>query len=151
MNYTNQFEKSLKRDILSGVEAIWAADLVEMQSFSRSNRGFKYIPMIIDVFSKYGWFVPLKTKTGVGVTKAFQDSWRKQAPPQNLWTDKGKEFYNRLMKELLEKNNVQLYSTENEEKSSIVERWNHTIKTYDVEILYSKQHNLHQCVTGNYR
>ena len=34
----------------------------------------------------------------------------------------------RLMKELLEKNNVQLYSTENEEKSSIVERWNRTIK-----------------------
>ena len=42
--------------------------------------------------------------------------------------DKGKEFYNKSMKDLLEKNNVQLYSTENKEKSSIVERWNRTIK-----------------------
>ena len=32
------------------------------------------------------------------------------------------------MKELLKKNNVDLYSTENEEKSSVVERWNRTIK-----------------------
>ena len=32
------------------------------------------------------------------------------------------------MYDLLEKNNVDLYSTENEEKSSIVERWNCTIK-----------------------
>ena len=84
--------------------------------------------MIIDGFSKYGWTAPLKTKTGVEETKSFQDLWGKQAPPKKLWTDKGKEFYNRLMKELLEKSNVQLYSTESVERSSIVERWNRTIK-----------------------
>ena len=33
------------------------------------------------------------------------------------------------MKELLEKNGIALYSTENEEKSSVCERWNRTIKT----------------------
>ena len=33
------------------------------------------------------------------------------------------------MKELLEKNDITLYSTENEEKSSVCERWNRTIKT----------------------
>ena len=83
-----------RRVFTSGVDAIWAADLVEMQSFSRSNKGFKYMLMIIDGFSKYGWAVPLKSETGVEVTKAFQNLWRKQAPPQKLWTDKGKVFYN---------------------------------------------------------
>ena len=53
--------------------------------------------------------------------------WETQAPPQKLWTDKGKELYNRLIKELLKKNSVPMYPTENEEKSSIVERWNQTI------------------------
>ena len=48
--------------------------------------------------------------------------------PQCLWTDKGKEYYNRDFKELLQKNNIPLYSTENEEKSSVCERWNRTIK-----------------------
>ena len=33
------------------------------------------------------------------------------------------------MKELLEKNDITLYSTENEEKSTVCERWNRTIKT----------------------
>ena len=40
--------------------------------------------------------------------------------------DKGREFYNKTVKNLLEKNNITLYSTENEEKSS--ERWNRTMK-----------------------
>ena len=117
-----------RRVYASGVDVIWTADLVDMQSFSKSNNGYKYILMIIDVFSKYGWAISLKTKMGSEVAKAFQDLWKTQIPPQKLWTDKGKEFYNKQMKDLLEKNNVDLYSTENEEKSSVVERWNRTIK-----------------------
>ena len=46
-----------------------------------------------------------------------------------MWNDKGKDFYNRNLKEVLDKRNVKLYSTENKEKSSVVERWNRTIKT----------------------
>ena len=43
-------------------------------------------------------------------------------------TDKGTEFYIQKLKAVLAANNVMLYSTENEEKSSVVERWNRTIK-----------------------
>ena len=68
----------------------------------------------------YGWTIPLKTKTGPEVMTAFQSLCRKQPPPQKLWTYRGTECYNKPMKDLLEKNNVELYSTENEEKSSIV-------------------------------
>ena len=121
------FEK--RRVISKHVDDIWAADLVDMQYYSRSNKGYKYILMIIDVFSKYGWAIPLKTKTGVEVSKAFADLWKKQKPPKYLWTDKGKEFINKHMNELLVKYNVHLYWTENEEKSSVVERWNRTIKS----------------------
>ena len=137
MNYINRFGKKFKnrRVLASGTDAIWTADLVDMQSYSGSNKGFKYILMIIDAFSKYGCAIPLKTKTGPEVMKAFRDLWETQKPPQKLWTHKGKEFYNKSMKDLLEKNNVQLYSTENEEKSSIVERWNRA------EIFQCKQHN----------
>ena len=48
--------------------------------------------------------------------------------PRLLWTDKGKEFYNKNVKQLLSTKNITLYSTENEEKSSVIERWNRTIK-----------------------
>ena len=131
---TDELHKPVRRKFrkrivyAKNVDSIWAADLVDMQYYARTNQGYKYILMIIDVFSKYGWAIPLKTKKGVEVTKAFTDLWKRQPPPQMLWTDKGKEFLNKDMTALLKERNVHLYWTENEEKSCVVERWNRTIK-----------------------
>ena len=72
-----------RRVFASGVDAICAADLVEMQAFARQIKGYKYILMIIDVFSKFVWAIPLKTKTGSEVRKAFHDLWKTRSPPQN--------------------------------------------------------------------
>ena len=47
---------------MNGIDKICAADLVEMQAFSESNRGVRYLLTVIDVFSKYGWMLPLKDK-----------------------------------------------------------------------------------------
>ena len=45
-----------KRSVTSnGIDEIWAADLAEIQKFSKWNKGIKYLLMVIDVFSKYGW------------------------------------------------------------------------------------------------
>ena len=109
----DELHKTIRRKFVfaSGVGATWAADLVEMQPFPKQNGGYKYILMIIDVFSKYSWTIPLKIKTVLEVTNAFQHF-----------------FYNKSMKDMLHKHNVNLYSTENEETFSIVERWNRTIK-----------------------
>ena len=85
--------------------------------------------MVLDLFSKYGWIVLLKDKNGETVTEAFKTIFKEGRKPQYLWTDKGKENYNKHMKELLEKNGITLYSTEKEEKSTVCERCNRTIKT----------------------
>ena len=71
--------------------------------------------------------MPLKTKNGSEVSKAFQSIFKKNKP-KKLWVDKGKEYYNKNVLDLLAKNNIEIYSTENEEKSSVCERWNRTIK-----------------------
>ena len=120
-----KFER--RRVIVGGIDKIWAADLVDMSAFSRDNRGFKFILSIIDVFSKYGWLVPLKDKKGATVRDVFRKVFKERVP-EKLWTDKGKEFYNRDLKQLLLEHGIDLYSTENEEKSSVVERWNRTMK-----------------------
>ena len=99
-----------------------------MQQFSKWNKGNRYLLTTIDVFSKYGWIVPLKDKKGETITKAFQSIFKEGRKPKYLWTDKGSEFYKKHFKDLLNKHNITLYSTENEEKSSVVERWNRTIK-----------------------
>ena len=98
-----------------------------MQKLSKWNRGYKYLLMVLDLFSKYGWIVPLKTKTGLEVAKAFESLLVKNKPKM-LWVDKGKEYYNKNVLDLLAKDKIKVYSTENEEKSSVCERWNRTIK-----------------------
>ena len=124
---TRNFRK--RRVISYGIDEIWATDLVEIQKFSNWNKGITYLLMVIDVFSKYGWIVPLKDKKTESVSLAFDGIIKKsKRKPDKLWTDKGSEFISKHFKEFLKKNNIKLYHTENEEKSSIVERWNRTMK-----------------------
>ena len=66
--------------------------------------------------------IPLEDKTGKSVALALETIF-KEREPEKMWEDKGKEFYNKDVKDLIE-----LYSTENEEKSSVVERWIRTMK-----------------------
>ena len=87
--------------------------------------------MVIDIFSKYGWIVPLKSKTGVDVADTLNKIFSHQGKRRRcskMWVDKGLEFYNKHVKALLSPLDFQLYSTENEEKSSVVERWNRAMK-----------------------
>ena len=83
-----RFQK--RKVVANNVDEIWAADLVEMQPFAKVNKGYKYLLMVIDIFSKYGWIVPLKIKTGPAVKEAFQDIFKEGRIPSKLWTDKGK-------------------------------------------------------------
>ena len=111
-----------RRVIVNGIDKIWAADLADLSAFKDYNDGYTFLLLVIDTFSKYGYLIPLKNKKGQTVANALKDIFKKRKPGK-LWTDKGKEFYNKDVKDL-----VELYSTENEEKSSIAERWVRTIK-----------------------
>ena len=79
---------------------------------------------MIDIFSKYGWIVPINDKSGKSVAAAFEKIFKAGRKPLKLWVDKGKEFYNKDVKSL----GMELYSTENEEKSSVFERFNRSFK-----------------------
>ena len=111
-----------RRVFVNGIDKIWAADLVDMKALSDYNDGVTFLLLVIDIFSKYGWVIPLKDKKGKTVAEVLKTIF-KERKPEKLWTDKGKEFYNKDVKDLIE-----IYSTENEEKSSIVERWIRTMK-----------------------
>ena len=95
---TRNFRK--RRVISHGIDKIWAADLVEMQKYSKWNKGLKYLLMVIDVFSKYGWIIPLKDKKTESVSLAFDTIFKKsKRKPEKLWTDKGSEFISKHFKD----------------------------------------------------
>ena len=117
-----------RKIIVNHIDEIFAADLVEMQKFSKINKGYRYLFTCIDTFSKYAFAIPLKDKKGITIKNALQKIFNKRKL-EFLWTDNGKEFYNNQVNDLLEKNNIKLYSTNNSEiKSSVIERFNRTFK-----------------------
>ena len=66
---TRKFRR--RKVYVNGIDKIWAADLVDMQSFSKYNKGVKYLLTAIDIFSKYGRMIHLKNKTGTEVAGAL--------------------------------------------------------------------------------
>ena len=119
-----------RKVIVNYIDEIWSADLVFMDKLSKWNKGFKYLLTVIDVFSKFAWVVPLKDKKGSSITTAFADIIKTyKRKPEYLWVDKGSEFYNKTFKEWLLQNDIELYSTFNEGKAVIIERFNRTLKS----------------------
>ena len=116
---------------------------MDMQAFSKFNRGVRYLLAVIDVFSKYGWLIPFKDKTGKSVASALKTIF-KERKPEKMWVDKGKEFFNKDVKDLIE-----LYSTENEEKSSVVERWIRTMKEKMWKYFSAKSTNIYMNVLSD--
>ena len=100
-----------------------------MQSQSQYNKGIKYLLCTIDIFSKYAWFVPLKDKKGTSIVNAFQKIISEGRKPNKIWVDQGSEFYNYSFKTLLKVNIIEMYSTYNEVKSVVSERFILTLKS----------------------
>ena len=117
-----------RKIIVNHINEIFAADLVEIQKFAKLNKGYRYLLTCIDIFSKFAWVIPLKDKKGITIKNALEKIF-KQRKPKFLWTDNGKEFYNKQVQDLLNENNIKLYSTNNSEiKSAVIERFNRTFK-----------------------
>ena len=137
--------KFKKRKVYSAFkDNIWAADLADMQLLSRYNKGIRFLLCVIDIFSKYAWVVPLKDKKGISIVKAFQ-SILKQAnrKPNKIWVDKGSEFYNAYFKKWLQDNDIVMYSTHNEGKSVVVERFIRTLKSKIYKYMTSISKNVY--------
>ena len=117
-----------RKIIVNHIDEIFAADLAEMQKFSKINKGYRYLLTYIDIFSKHAFAIPLKDKKGITIKNALEKIFIKRKP-KFLWTDNGKEYYNNQVNDLLEKNNIKLCSTYNSEiKSSVIERFNRAFK-----------------------
>ena len=123
-------KKFSKRKVYSSFkDNIWGVDLADMQLLSRQNKGIKYLLCVIDLFSKYAFVVPLKDKKGASIVKGFEkivnESGRR---PNKIWVDQGSEFYNKVFKNWLKNKEIEMYSTYNEGKSVVAERFIRALK-----------------------
>ena len=119
---------SRRKTIVAAPNHQLQADLLDIRSYAKDNDGATFLLTAVDAFSRRAWVVPIKNKTGDTVARALatiidnEDFF-------SLQTDKGKEFYNSKVKEVLKAKNIKHFSTENETiKASFVERFNRTLR-----------------------
>ena len=123
-------KKFNKRKVYSQFkDNIWGVDLADMQPLSRKNKGIKYLLCTTDLYSKYAFVIPLKDKKGISTVNAFNKIIKQSNRKLNkIWIDQGGEFYNNVFKKWLSDNDIILYSTYNEGKSVVAERFVRTLK-----------------------
>ena len=108
---------------------IWGVDLADMQSLSRIKKGIKYLLCAIDLYSKYTFVIALKDIKGISIVKAFNKIIKQSnRKPNKIWVDLGGEFYNNVFEKWLSDNDINIYSTYNEGKSVVAERFIRTLK-----------------------
>jgi len=116
--------------LVFGMNEQWQMDLVDMQKYSKWNKGIKYLLTVIDVFSIRAWAEPIKSKSGVEMVKALDRLKKKLHPhqPLRVQTDDGKEFFNTLVQAWFKKQGWHHWSSKGDKKASVVERWHRTLK-----------------------
>ena len=133
MNFINLLLNNLiKERYIRNLKIIYGGggvDLADTQSLSKKNKGIKYLLCAIDLFSKYAFVVPLKDKKGISIVNAFNKIIKQSnRKPNKIWVDQGGEFYNHVFKKWLSDNDVIMYSTYNDGKSVVAERFIRTLK-----------------------
>ena len=116
--------------VVSGVNRQWGVDLANVESLEKSNDGIKYWLVVIDIFSKYLFVETLQDKKATTVLKAFKKILENgERRPEVIYTDKGGEFNNTLLKRELKKYNIKYFTTQNEDiKNSVAERVIRTLR-----------------------
>lgn len=124
-----RYKFNRRRVLAYGINELIQCDLVDLSKFSKYNKGIKFLLTAIDVFSKYGFAIPLRSKSAESVSNALKILLKElKSPPHLIQTDFGTEFHNSRAKALFKRHNIHHYSTHSEYKASVVERFNRTLK-----------------------
>jgi hypothetical protein len=120
----------------------YQVDLVDLSKFADMNDGYNYLMNAIDCFSKYGFSIPLKTKTASEVVTNLEQIFREYGAPLMLHTDNGKEFSNHLMKTLCGQYSVEIVHgrARHPQSQGQIERFNQTVTRYTQSFEMSQYH-----------
>ena len=121
---TRAARRKFKRNrvIVEGMDSMWDMDLADMTQLAKQNDGVKYILVVIDIFSRYTWCEPLKSKEGDEVVRALKRIIEQGRQSKLIRTDKGREFRNKKLTAYLKDIGIHHIVTQNEPKANYAER-----------------------------
>ena len=122
------------------IDDIWSLDILDLKDYGpENNRGYRYVLVTIDNFSKFGWTSPLKNKNAQTIKDSFENILtNSKRKPNLIETDRGKEFHNNIFQDFLNKNNIKLYSRNSSYGAVFAERFNRTIRDLLKKIVFEQ-------------
>lgn len=114
--------------IVNTIDSMWDGDFADVSNIASHNDGYKFLLVLIDIFSRYLFIVPLKNKHHQNIVDGLKLVFQKRRKPNTLRTDKGSEFKNRWVKAFLKKEEIHAIYTQNETKANYAERVIRTMK-----------------------
>ena len=108
----------------------WSLDILDLKDYgSKNNRGYRYVLVVFDNFSKFGWTVLLENKNAQTIKDSFENILiSAKRKPNLIESDRGKEFNNNIFQDFLNKNHIKLYSRNSSYGAVFAERINRTIR-----------------------
>ena len=122
------------------IDDIWSLDILDLKDYGpENNRGYRYVLVVIDNFSKFGWTIPLKNKNSQSIKNSFENVLlSSKRSPTLIETDRAKEFYNNIFQDFLNKNNIKLFSRNSSYGAVFAERFNRTIRDLLKKIVFER-------------
>ena len=122
------------------IDDIWSLDILDLKDYGPKNkRGYRYVLGIIDNFSKFGWTVPLKNKNAQTIKDSFENILKtSKRRPNLIESDHGKDFYNNIFQDFINKNNIELYSRNTSYGAVFAERFNRTVRDLLKKLVFEK-------------
>ena len=136
------FQRS--RVIVSGIADQFDSDLASFIPYSNDNDGYKYLLVVIDIFSGYAWVEPIKDKTGNEIVKAFDKTISEGRIPGRLRTDGTTDFTSKKFQDYIKSKKNTHFTTYGVKQANYVERFIKTIKSKIYR--YTVQNNIHRYI-----
>lgn len=132
MNKPSKKVRKRVRVMVAGLDDQFDVDLASMDKYIyvRANDEYKFLLVVIDIFSRYLWVRPLKDKTALNVIAAFDDIFRKSGRlPRRIRSDRGSEFTAAETQNYFRRKGINQIFTANEMQANYAERVIKTLKS----------------------
>ena len=118
------------KTIIKSIDDSWSTDLLDMNEYGvKNNKSYRYILVVVNIFSKFGWTIPLKNKYAQSITDAFSRIIKtSRCKPNLLKTNDGKENANTIFNVFLNNHSIKRYSRNTALGAVFAERFNRTIR-----------------------
>ena len=122
------------------IDDIWSLDILDLKDYGpENNRGYRYVLVTIDNFSKFGWTKPLKNKNAQTIKNSFENILiNSKRKPNLIELDRGKEFHTNIFQDFLNENNIKIYSRNSSNGAVFAERFNRTIRDLLKKIVFEQ-------------